>query len=142
MPRSIDPEPAENEIECARCGAHVYYELTRCPNCGVNLYEPEDEEEDARRVTSGPGGIFGGIRDALHRLFSKPYAAEEIFGDALNQAALYDDLLHKMGGDRLAAARLIEFERRRAPNSTRILWLRSAIQRWEKDNRASRPASG
>jgi hypothetical protein len=42
MPTSIDPEPAENEIECARCGAHFYYELSRCPECGVNIYEPDE----------------------------------------------------------------------------------------------------
>ena len=141
MPKSIDPEPAENEIECARCGAHFYYELTRCPNCGVNLYEPEDDEEDAPRGTSASRGILGGIRDALHRLFNRPYAAEDIFGESLNQAILYDNLLRKVGGDRAAVNRLIEFERQRAPNSTRIAWLRGAIERWEKDNRAGGPIS-
>ena len=49
MPTSIDPQPAEDELECARCGAYFYYELTRCPNCGVNIYEPEDEEDDFDR---------------------------------------------------------------------------------------------
>jgi hypothetical protein len=47
MPTSIDPQPEEDELECARCGAHFYYGLTRCPNCGVNLYEPEDENEES-----------------------------------------------------------------------------------------------
>ena len=45
MPTSLDPLPGENEIECARCGAVFFYELTRCPNCGVNLYEPDDGNE-------------------------------------------------------------------------------------------------
>ena len=34
-----------NELECPHCGATFHYELTRCPNCGVNIYFPEDEEE-------------------------------------------------------------------------------------------------
>ena len=139
MPRSIDPEPAENEIECARCGAHFYYELTRCPNCGVSLYEPEDEVEEARPEISSFRGILAGIRDGFHRLFKKPYAAEDVFGDALNQAVQYDILLRKVGGDRVAADRLIDFERRQAPNGTRLSWIQNAIQRWEKDNRAPRP---
>ena len=54
LPTNLDPGPAENEIECARCGAHFYYELTRCPNCGVNLYEPEDEEEERRATARRP----------------------------------------------------------------------------------------
>ena len=45
MPTSLDPLPGENEIECARCGAVFFYELMRCPNCGVNLYEPDDGNE-------------------------------------------------------------------------------------------------
>lgn len=32
----------DNEIECARCGEIFSINLTRCPNCGVNLYEPDD----------------------------------------------------------------------------------------------------
>jgi len=32
-----------NEIECPHCGATFHYELTRCPNCGINIYFPEDE---------------------------------------------------------------------------------------------------
>jgi len=34
-----------NELECPHCGATFHYELTRCPNCGVNIYFPEDEED-------------------------------------------------------------------------------------------------
>jgi hypothetical protein len=46
MPTSITPPPAEDELECARCGAYFYYELTHCPSCGVNIYEPETEEDE------------------------------------------------------------------------------------------------
>lgn len=34
-----------NELECPHCGATFHYELTRCPNCGVNIYFPDDEED-------------------------------------------------------------------------------------------------
>jgi hypothetical protein len=140
MPTSIDPQPAENEIECARCGAYVYYELTRCPNCGVNLYEPEYNEDTPPPVRSEARspGVIERIGDVLHRLTGKPYAANQVFGDALDQANLYDDLLRKLGGDHEAAERLIEFERRQAPSATRKEWLQHALQRWERDNRTTK----
>ena len=139
MPTSITPAPGEDEFECANCGAYFHYELTRCPNCGINLYEPEDEaERDA-----GPGsrgvGVFSKLRDIFHNVFNKPYAADEIFGDALDQSVLYNDLLQKVGGDRAIVDRLIEFERARAPQSTRKTWIQSARQRWERDNRSAHP---
>ena len=135
MPTSITPEPGENEFECARCGAYFHYELTRCPNCGVNLYEPEDETEEAGSPGPRRAGVLGKLKDAFHRVFNKPYSADEIFGDALDQAVLYNDLLQKVRGDRAAVDRLIEFERARAPKSTRRSWIQSASQRWERDNR-------
>lgn len=46
MPTSITPPPADDEIECARCGAYFHHELTRCPNCGVNVYEPDPEDDE------------------------------------------------------------------------------------------------
>jgi hypothetical protein len=138
MPTSIDPQPGENEFECARCGAYFHYELTRCPNCGVNLYDPEDETDAAESVRPR-GGVFSKLKDVFHRVFNKPYSADEVFGDALDQAVLYNDLLQKVGGDRAAVDRLIEFERARAPKSTRRKWIESASQRWERDNRTAAP---
>jgi len=135
MPTSITPEPGENEFECARCGAYFHYELTRCPKCGVNLYEPEDESEEAARPNPRGEGIFKKLKDVFHRVFNKPYSADEIFGDALDASILYNDLLQKIGGDRAASERLIEFERARDPKSTRRAWVKSASQRWERDNR-------
>lgn len=134
MPTSIDPEPAENEFECANCGAYFHYELTRCPNCGVNLYEPEDETEAVEKP-SPRDGVFSKLKDAFHKVFNKPYSADEIFGDALDASILYNDLLQKVGGDRATVERLIEFEQARTPKSTRRGWIKSASQRWEKDNR-------
>jgi predicted nucleic acid-binding Zn-ribbon protein len=138
VPTSLDPPPAENEIECARCGTHFYYELTRCPNCGVNLYEPEDEpggNDSPAPIPRNPG-LGDKLSGIFHRLSGKPYRAEQVFGDALDQAALYNDLLRKVGGDHLAADRLVEHERQLAPQSTRRTWLQNAIQRWERDNQA------
>ena len=138
MPTSITPEPAENEFECARCGAYFHYELTRCPNCGVNLYEPEDEAEGTEKSSPRGEGVFSKLKNTFHRIFNKPYSADDIFGDALDQAALYNDLLQKVGGDRATVDRLIEFEQAQTPQSTRRGWIQSAIQRWERDNRGDK----
>jgi predicted nucleic acid-binding Zn-ribbon protein len=135
MPTSIDPGPAENEFECANCGAYFHYELTRCPNCGVNLYEPETEGEERPKQSPRGGGVVDRLRDAFHRVFNKPYSAEDIFGDALDASILYDELLQKVGGDRAVVERLIEFEKNLSPRSTRRAWIQSAGQRWERDNR-------
>ena len=136
MPMSIDPQPGENEIECARCGAHVFMELSRCPECGVNFYEPEDDlddENDDRGVERE--SIFGKIGNLTRRLLGKPYAIEEVFGDALEPSILYSNLLSKVGGDHRVVERLIEFESQAKPDGNRILWIKNAIQRWERDNR-------
>src|SRR5688572_20785607 len=130
MPTSLDPQPAENEIECARCGALFYYELTRCPKCGVNLYEPEDDDNHKATPSRSPGGIFAKIGGFFQRLSGKPDAAEELFNYSLRLAALHNDLLRKVGGDRETVERLIEFERERLPEGNRARWLQNAIERW------------
>jgi len=108
MPTSIDPQPAENEFECANCGAYFHYELTRCPNCGVNLYEPEDES--AQRYVPPRKSVFEKFSEWLRHLFKKPYPVDELFGAAIKQADLFNDLALKVGGDRSTAERLVEFE--------------------------------
>ncbi len=140
MPTSIDPQPAENEFECARCGALVYYELTRCPNCGVNLYEPDDDPDDDKPQVTAPAkpyrpGFLDRIGLFLRQITGKPYRADQVFGNALDQASLYNDLLLKVGGDHEAVERLVDYERRRLPGATRKVWLENAIQRWEADNK-------
>src|SRR5512136_564517 len=141
MPTSINPQLADDEIECGRCGAHFYYELTRCPNCGINLYEPEDEShpqdaEQSRSPSAHPIKLTTRLKGFIRRMTRKPYPVDELFGTAINQAELFKNLLSKVGGDRAAAERLINFERQQAPQGNRILWLERAIQRWEHDNRA------
>ena len=140
MPTSIDPPPREDELECARCGAYFYYGLTRCPKCGVNIYEPEEEinyesARDSAGVIKSQDGIVERIKSFLRQVFNKPYSAEEIFGDGLDQAVLYNDLLQKVRGDRATVERLVEFEQEQEPNGTRRIWLQNAIERWDRDNR-------
>ena len=132
MPTSIDPQPKEDETECARCGAYFFYELTRCPECGVNIYEPDEENEYERNSSSEKytqNNFYEKIKDFIRRLFGKPYSAEEVFGDGLNQAILYNYLLHKVRGDHTIAERLIAFEEKRKPDGTRVVWLQNAIDR-------------
>lgn len=60
----------ENEFECVRCGAPIYIELTRCPNCGLPLYEVDQESDwqlewkitpsRPRRILRAAAGIFSG----------------------------------------------------------------------------------
>jgi hypothetical protein len=134
MPTSITPPPADNEIECANCGAYVYMELTRCPNCGVSLYEPEASEDE--HPTFRPKSKFSlAVESIMRKLRGEPHPAEELFTGALREASLFDDLLRKTGGDRSTVERLIEFERQQKPNATRLTCIQNAIQRWEQENR-------
>lgn len=131
MPFSIASQPEENEIECARCGAYFDYELTRCPECGVNIYEPDEEYE----IETKQNKFLSGIKNLFRKIFKKPYSAEEIFGDSLTQANLYANLLRKVGGDENVLERLVNLEKENLPNGNRKLWLKNAISRWERDNR-------
>ena len=56
-----------NEIECARCGGTFHMSLTRCPHCGVNVYEPDDDvgrQDDAltsvKNALRFPLALFAG----------------------------------------------------------------------------------
>jgi hypothetical protein len=140
VPTSIDPQPLDDEVECARCGGYFFYELTRCPHCGVNIYEPEDEiEEDSdSSMQSSPTharGVVEGFLGFLRRFFGGSDLAEELFAPSKEQVALFDNLLHKVGGDPAIVERLISFESDRLPDGNRTEWLKQAIWRWERDNR-------
>jgi hypothetical protein len=144
MPTSLDPPPADNELECGRCGAYFYYELTRCPKCGATVYEPDDETNQLGPGHSAsplsPWRKLGRQLDRLfHQVTGKPYPADELFEASINQARLFNDLLTKVGGDRTAVERLIAYERSQLPQGNRTLWLERAIQRWARDNRAPGP---
>lgn len=238
----MDPE-FSSDLECPHCGATFHYELTRCPNCGVNIYFPEDEEDgefsqafsnfvDSYRLPLGIlvgwvaaivlsfslylpirfaftapqsqyvvyaivvactavgtfAGGFGAVRVAkehvtldallvglagigivivilLHEwgrvlpfpsvtlgwllILGAGYAGAKVAEKALQKVTvetlfvvppteenLYQDLFIKVGYDHGTAKRLIEYERQRAPQATRSQLIRSAIQRWGRDNRA------
>jgi hypothetical protein len=128
MPTSLDPQPNENEIECGNCGAYFYYELTRCPNCGINIYEPESS------LPAAPIRRENWLRALIRRFTNQPHPADELFGAAISQAEQFNNLLAKVGGDRAVAERLIAFERQKNPQATRIAWINQAIQRWQRDN--------
>ena len=51
------------------------------------------------------------------------------------EAELYKVLLKKSQGDRQQVERLIDYERRRSPDASRVELLQSAIDRWERDLR-------
>jgi len=235
-------EGFSNDLECPHCGATFHYELTRCPKCGVNIYFPEDEEEEELGQTLSsfvdafrfPLGILAGwaatimlglglyipIRFAFTMpqsqyivysiviacigagtfaggFFAVRVAKENVVLAALliglvgigiviaillrewttilpfpsvtlgwllilgagyagakvaermlrkitfktlfivppTEENLYQDLFIKAGYDHNIANRLIEYERQRTPQATRSQLIRSAIQRWDHDNR-------
>lgn len=135
MPTSITPPPAEDEVECARCGSYVHISLTRCPHCGVNFYEPDDDEDNVRPVSKMKQGFGGSIKSFIHRIMgNEPHPAEMFLIEAQRQKELYDDLLRRVGGEREMVERLVEFERQKIPTATRTTCLENAIRRWERDN--------
>jgi hypothetical protein len=74
----------------------------------------------------------------LRKLRGEPHIAEELplkMAGALREAALFDDLLRKVGGDRSTVERLIEYEKQLKAGATRLACLQKAIQRWEQENR-------
>lgn len=134
MPTSITPPPKDDEVECGNCGAYIYHDLVRCPNCGVPLVSPLEDEEE-RRSPSRPRNWFASwVESTLRKLRGQPHIAEELFTGALREASLFDDLLRKVGGDRSAAERLIEHEQAQSPGATRLICLQNAIRRWEREN--------
>jgi len=52
----------------------------------------------------------------------------------MREAALFDDVLKKVGGDRSTVERLIEYEKQMSPGKTRLVYLQNAIRRWEREN--------
>ena len=131
MPTSVTPPPAGDEFECAQCGAYVHISLTRCPNCAVNLYEPEQDRYAEPPLRTG---VWEKFMRSLRRLFGEPHPAEALFEGALREKALYDDLLRKVGGDQSVVERLIAHEKDRMPDATRMTCLQNAIRRWEREN--------
>ena len=135
MPTSLTPPPAEDETECGNCGAYIYHGLLKCPNCGAYLVDPVDTEVEERPKFRPKSKFALAIESVMRKLRGEPHPAEELFTGALKEAALFDDLLRKVGGDRSVVERLINFERQQKPNATRLTCLQNAISRWEQENR-------
>jgi hypothetical protein len=135
MPTSLIPPPAEDETECGNCGAYIYAGLLKCPKCGVYLVDPVDTEREERLKFKPKSKLSLKIDSFLRKLRGEKHPAEELFTGALREAALFDDLLRKVGGDRSVVERLIEYERQQSPNATRLTCLQNAISRWEQENR-------
>ena len=133
MPTSLTPPPADDEVECGNCGAYIYHDLVKCPHCGVYLVEPNDPDEE-RHKFKPKSKLALKIESFMRKLRGESHPAEELFTGAMREAALFDDLLRKVGGDRSVVERLIEYERKQKPVATRWTCLQHAIQRWEQEN--------
>jgi hypothetical protein len=134
MPTSLMPPPKDDETECGNCGAYIYHDLLKCPHCGVYLDEPNETEEERPRFQPKSRFMLA-VETVLRKILREPHPAEELFTGALREAALFDDLLRKAGGDRSAVERLIEYERQGRPGATRLTCLQNAINRWAQENR-------
>ena len=136
MPTSVTPPPKDDEVECGNCGAYIYHDLLKCPNCGVYLVDPFPHIDLNERPALRPKSKFVlWVESVLRKVRGKPHVAEELFSGALREATLFDDLLRKVGGDRSVVERLIDFERKKKPDATRLTCLQNAISRWENENR-------
>ena len=135
MPTSLTPPPKEDETECGNCGAYIYVGSLKCPNCGVYLVDPIDSEPEDRPKFRPKSKLSLKLDSVLRKLRREPHPAEDLFSGAMREAILFDDLLRKASGDRSVVERLIEYERERKPQATRLTCLQNAIQRWEQENR-------
>jgi len=134
MPTSITPPPKDDEVECGNCGAYIYHDLVKCPNCGVYLVDTSATEEEERPSVRPKSRFALWVESISRKLRGEPHVAEELFSGAMREAALFDDLLRKVGGDRSVVERLIGYEKQLSPSATRVVCLQNAIQRWEGEN--------
>jgi DNA-directed RNA polymerase subunit RPC12/RpoP len=79
-------------------------------------------------------GLFGA---EMAVRWAQKVALEGLFTPAKDEVELYRDLLIKVKNDHQVANRLIEYERRHAPNASNTYLIQSAINRWERDNKSS-----
>jgi hypothetical protein len=99
----------------------------------VYLVDPIEPEE---RSKFKPKNKFASkIESWWRKIRGERHPAEELFTGALQEATVFNDLLHKVGGDRSVVERLIEYERKQKPYATRLTCLQNAIQRWEHEKR-------
>ena len=106
---------------------------SRCPNCGVNLYEPENDRY-SRPAIQKESGFSKTFRSIIRKVRGEPHPAEDLFTGALKAKDLYGELLRKVGGDRGVVERLIAYEQERHPGATRLTCLQNANRRWDREN--------
>ncbi len=136
MPFSLGRTPDQNEIECPQCGAIFPYHYSACPNCGRNLYEPEDELEEEKKDIIPPPSPIAKLKLLWKKITGQNYTAEELFGVSLDNAFLYDQLLQLVHGDHKIANRLIDFEQKIKPKNSRKQHIQNAIDRINKDKKS------
>jgi hypothetical protein len=76
---------------------------------------------------------WGGSRLAEH--MHRQSAVASLFGPVIEENLHYQRLLAITGNDKETVERLIAYEGRRYPKSTRLERMQRAIERWERDNR-------
>lgn len=79
-------------------------------------------------------GLFGA---ELAIKWAQKVALEQLFSPPRSEDELYKALLTKVRFDHNVAKRLIEYERKHAPNASNSYLIQSAIRRWEQDNQTS-----
>jgi hypothetical protein len=79
-------------------------------------------------------GLFGA---ELAIKWAQKVALEQLFSPPRSEEELYKALLTKVRYDHSVAKRLIEYERKHAPNASNAYLIQNAIRRWERDNQAS-----
>jgi predicted amidophosphoribosyltransferase len=146
MPFSLGQTADTNEIECPRCGEIFHFEYSRCPNCGLNLYEPNSEFEpfektEPNSIPSNKLRFFSRLKNYWKQVTGQKFTAEEVFGASLDQAFLFNDLLQRVGGDHQTANRLIQYEYSQKPKATRRQCIQSAIDSLAKDQRSNKQNS-
>lgn len=136
MPTSITPPPKDDEVECGNCGAYIYHDLLKCPNCGAYLVNPfpHIDLNESPRPPRPKNRFALWVESLVRKLRGKPHVADELFSGAFKEAALFDNLLKKVGGDRSVVERLIGYEQKQSPGATRLTCLQNALRRWEREN--------
>lgn len=120
-------------IVCPNCGEQTDMEQIRCPKCGLSFFPIEEEAENLpapKKRSSArqkPNFIIRFV-EWLNSKFHLPSAFKN------QENKLFENLLMKSRFDYERTERLIAYEQRRFPHYTREQAIKSAIERWERDN--------
>jgi len=115
------------------------FEQLRCLADRDNLPEKEEWYSERRNILTA--ALLGRVKPPEETELNNGQPAEATgassspSGRNENNSDLYDDLVSKVLGDRATADRLIEYERKKAPNADWDELVQRAIERWIHDNR-------